>query len=504
MKCLKKATNIQLSDFILATKATFKLKRSLMNINFVGKMNNSKLIPVLKSFDKQEVLQFKKFVNSPFHNKHKAVIQLTDYLLKRLNGDPEYLSKKIIHTELFPNQPYNDLKLRHVISYLQRQVEEFLIQKELEKDSLNKKVQLVKACRKRNLDKYFDLQENKIAKQFENSPTKDLQFHFTNYQFKEERYARNVQKTKDVASDLQASSDSLDNYFILSKLKHACNAFSHRKILKTDYHLNFIDEVIQHVEARKLDNVPAIGIYYYTYLTITSGEENYFEQLKQRITDFQSLFELDEIRGIYLLAINHCIQRLNRGEEKYLREAFELYRLGIENNILLESGYLSPWTYKNIASAGIKLKEFKWTSAFIDGYKAFVYEEYQEQFSAFNKANLFLHQQRFKAAADTIHKAEIHDLFTLLGANVILIKSHFELSDFDYLEYQLNNFKKLLQRKEVLTYHKKNYSNFVRFTKRLINLKTFDAAKKKKLVNDINKAEILTEKDWLMTKINEI
>jgi hypothetical protein len=96
---------------------------------------------------------------------------------------------------------------------------------------------------------------------------------------------------------------------------------------------------------------------------------------------------------------------------------------------------------------------------------------------------------------------EIEDLFTNIDAKVTLIKTYVEEEEYERLDYLLENLGQLLRRKKVMAYHQANYSNFISFVKKLVNLKTYDPGRRKKLVHDIEKAEILTEREWLLEKV---
>ena len=81
--------------------------------------------------------------------------------------------------------------------------------------------------------------------------------------------------------------------------------------------------------------------------TITKSEKH-FQELKKLIQQYWKIIPPNEIRDIYLYAINYCIKRLNSGERHFIREAFELFRSGLKNETLLEEGVLSSFSYKNL------------------------------------------------------------------------------------------------------------------------------------------------------------
>ena len=67
----------------------------------------------------------------------------------------------------------------------------------------------------------------------------------------------------------------------------------------------------------------------------------------------------------------------------------DLYIEGIKNNILLENGQISPWTYKNVVKLGLGLKRFEWVESFVREYSQYLSAREREDAYHFNLADLF-------------------------------------------------------------------------------------------------------------------
>jgi hypothetical protein len=55
-----------------------------------------------------------------------------------------------------------------------------------------------------------------------------------------------------------------------------------------------------------------------------------------------------------------------------------------------------------------------------------------------------------------------------------------------------------------MAYHKQNYQNNLKYLKRLMNLNIYDKARKKLLQEQISSEQILTEKKWLLEKLESL
>lgn len=447
-------------------------------------------------------MELDKFVRSPFFNQHKDVIALFEFLQKQSEQPVPDWTKFAAFEALFPGETYKDLRIRHVMSYLVKLMEQFFTYLEFQQDPVASQLALTRHYRNRSLPKEFKAALNKLDKLIDRSPRMDAESHYFEYQFHLERFEVLVDRTTPVQEIFQGLSDELDAYFIISKLKLAVIILNHRKMFKVKYELGLLEELVRYVEQSGLNRIPAVDIYYNCYQILTHDEpEGYFRKLVPAIGKYGGNFKHSETQGLYLFAINFCIKQINLGKEAYVREVFELYRQALESDYLIDEGILSPWTYKNISSAALKLEEYEWVDKFNYTYRKWLPADYQDSFYHFNNAKLYLATKEYSKVVKTLNRIDTKDVFTLLGARVMQVKAQYELGEFQLIEYLLDNFKQLLRRKEVLTYHKRNYSNFVKFTSRLIRLKPGDQKAQKKLETEILAAEILTEREWLLAKM---
>ncbi|MEM7036846.1 MAG: hypothetical protein AAF570_07705 [Bacteroidota bacterium] len=450
---------------------------------------------------KEKVL-LDRFVQSPFHNQHEGVIRLYQYLVGQDEvAEPDH-SKEAAFAFVFPDLPYKDLKIRHVMSYLVRVIEEFLIFQEFRANDANAHLHLLRVYGRRNLPKPFHATARKIQKMQSGKAQIGPEDHHINYQVNLEQFNVTEERHQGAQDVFQRLSDELDAYYVVNKLKHACIILSHRKLFNVEYQLGLLDDVVRWVETYADREIPEVIIFYNCYkLLVEEDTIPFFEALKALIDQYGDKVESEEMRFVYTMAINYCIKRINTGQPEFLREVFEMYRKSLVGKVIYDNGKLPPWTYKNIVSAGLKLEEYDWVEKFNFEYRYEIYEEYQDSFYYYNLARLYFARSEYRRAARILNDLQVKDIFTSLDARVTLIKAWFELGEFKLIEYSLNNFSQLLHRRGILTYHKKNYKNFVRYMNKLINLKPHDGKAKAKFVDSVQSEEILTEKGWILSKV---
>jgi hypothetical protein len=119
-------------------------------------MKKSQLIHILKTFSAKEIREMRKWLHSPAHNQRKDVIQLFEYFFENNHlMKEEYLEKSVVFSWIFPKETFDDAKMRQVMFFLLKAIEDFLVFQELNKDEINIKITLAKAFRKRKLDKLY-------------------------------------------------------------------------------------------------------------------------------------------------------------------------------------------------------------------------------------------------------------------------------------------------------------------------------------------------------------
>ena len=115
-------------------------------------MKKTRLVEVLRSFDKKELRELKKWLNSPIHNQREDVRQLFAYLIdgKRLHKD-HLIEKEKIFSVLFPEETFDDAKMRQVAYFFMKALESYLIYASAVKDEVETKIRLARIYRERQL-----------------------------------------------------------------------------------------------------------------------------------------------------------------------------------------------------------------------------------------------------------------------------------------------------------------------------------------------------------------
>ena len=467
-------------------------------------MITTKVVQLLKHLSATDLARLEKFVLSPYHNQHPEVTRLFQYF-QHVDWHNEYmLSRGAVFQFIFPNQPYDDQKLRHITSYLMRVAEAFLVIEEMRTLPMEHNLQLQAAYQRRKLENLYLSNYKLMLKRQELRPLRDREYFEVDVRMFQNHYRSTADKSAQGYHTLALLSQATDRLFIVRKLQQAGRILAHQQMHEREIPIGLLEEALAYIAANDLEKVPAIAIHLNAYRILADREaEAAFHQLKVQLKEYANMFRREEIRDLLLTAVNFGAMQINQGKNEYLREVFELYRGSLPDKILFENEQFSPYAYKNIVASALKLKEFNWAQDFIDNYKKHLPELEKDDFHAYASAKLHFARGEWKAVINLLQKRYIKDSYTHLDARVTVLKALYEMGDFETLSQQLNILTQFLGRKEVDTFLRNNYSNFKTLLQKLTQIQPGDLAAKKDLESEVENTEVLSERNWLLEKMGQ-
>ncbi len=464
-------------------------------------MENSKLIVLLKSFNKEEWRTFREFLNAPYFNKRKDLQQLFQYL-RALS--PEFptnkLKNELVFKKVFGKEPYDDKALKYVMNYLVKLIERFLVFQKMEKDEALMNNFLLDTLVERQLNKHYKGHLKKVEKHLMDNRGQYENFNYYRYQLADigNRHYSN-QNLRKYDANLQLASNYLDHFYFVQKLKYSCEMLNRTNVFEGSYDLVFIDEVVTYLAQHKVEEEPLIAIYLQIFHLLQKEDaESNFEYLKQLLAEFYHQIPKSEKKIIYLYAINFCVAKIGKKIKQvyYVEECLKLYLKGIDENFLLNNGYLSPWTFKNTIKLGLNLKQYDWAEAFIrTSYKKLL-PEFQADALNYNLADLAYRRKKYKEAQHHLLLVEYSDVFYSLGAKNMLLKIYYENQEIEALFALIASFSIYLRRnKQISNSFKVTYLNFTSLLQQILRAKP---EKMPKIIEKINATELLTSRNWLL------
>jgi len=388
-------------------------------------MNNSKLLLLLESFDSKELEYFNRFIKSPYYNQDERLVQLLEGLSLFYPNIVEGFKDKLeLFRFVFPNQTYHEKNFRYLLSDLNGLAEQFLGLQSIKEQSLEIDIRIMDELSKRNLNKAYQSKVKQFDKKLERAsiPERDgllvrLKFEELKQRHFERSHVRQLDYTVERLSQL------LDRYYFLYRLYLSCAMLDHQAIFGESYAINLSNQWVQHLRQKSFFDHPLIKIYFVVYNALEEEEESvYFQNLKAYLSTSENTTYPEDLKDIFLFAINYCARKIRKGKEDYIEEALDLYIKGINSEVLLEGGQVTPWTFTNVVKLSLKLEKYVWIEQFMNAYEAKLLPEFRENALRFNRAELYYTTHRYGDAQKELIHVALSDLNYYLGARILLAK----------------------------------------------------------------------------------
>ncbi|MBK7940027.1 MAG: hypothetical protein IPJ82_24425 [Lewinellaceae bacterium] len=404
-----------------------------------------------------------------------------------------------IFAQLYPGEPFNDGRVRYLKARLYTLLRQFIFLNLPE--MLFEDVAVLRYLRENKLAELYRKEQNKLEAGLRENPAADTVSYLHRYFLSFEWHNHHTKTNRVATQYLEQLNLNLDLFFLVEKLKLACTAFNLKRLYNVQADTSLLEPLLLHIQAQQLyEQHPLLGIYYYAYRMLVSNDVVFYYQLKSNLLEQDRQYPADEIKDAYLLAMNFCIQEINKGNAGFYREAFLLYEQGIQKHILLENGYLSPITYSNAITIALRGRDYKSALQFIETNKKILQGSEQEGYYFFNLSKYYFETGNFEKVIELYYQSNIRELLLNIQVRVIQIKAFYEKNELELCQNLIDNLKQLLSRKGILAYHKDNYDNFCKIFKQLLAINNYDKNARPKLLAHANNLSPLTEKNWLLEK----
>ncbi len=467
-------------------------------------MKDSTLLKLSRNLSKNDLRALRKFVRSPYFNLREDVILLMDYLADNLPGRDDLFERRRVFRAVFPDQDFDMPLLRYAMSFLLTTIRDFLAIEEMKTDGSTAQIYQMQALKKRGCDEIISRDLPTLFELNEKQPHRDAKFFFNDVQIRIEDFNQQNAQSRNFTPDLDSLLGSAMAFHAIEIFKLSCLVISHKNFTQKEQELPLLEAAVKLAENGSLDDQPTALIWYHVLKCLEKSEnESNFQILKQLLPKHGALLPSNEIAEAYLSAINFCIKRLNGGEEKYLREAYELYRLGIESRALLPNDVISKYTYKNVMAIAARLGEHDWAQNFLDEYKKFLPERERENTFLFNKAFfLYTHHSDYDNALTLLQQVvQFGEPLYNLDSRRMLVRIFYETGAISALESQLDSYKAYLRRHKEIGYHREHHLNFIQIVGKMITTDLSSSSKRHQIRDLVLEEKAIAERDWLLKQL---
>lgn len=469
-------------------------------------MRETKLFLALAQLSGHEINKLHRFILSPYFNQSEPLTRLFEWLKEDIKSkNQKEPSKEDAWRKCVGNdEPYEDSRFRKFQSDLLKLIESYFAQEAFESNPIYKAKFLLESIKEKDLTILKSSALKTTQKLIKEQHLNHAAFYLFQYEIEQIIYEVNRHDIERSAkSNIENIALNLDRFYLAEKLRYYCTILNHQHLTSQNYKMLFIDEIIEHVKLHEYQDVPPIIMYYQILLTYNEpNESKHYIQLKKLITHNIHLFPESQAKEIIDAALNYCIKKMNAGQEEYVREAFNLYLQSLDSGILLVKGQLTPWSFKNIVTIGLRLKEFDLIENFINIQSNLLDSKYRNNAVTFNLAQLHFYKKDYEKVIKLLSKVEYDDMTYNLNSKTLLMASYYELDEIEALGSLLDTFRVYLSRnKELPATRRKHYLNTITIVRKLSRIAHGDMAAIAKLQKDVENTQGVVSKNWILEKL---
>lgn len=472
-------------------------------------MESIKIIIALKALSIYQQNAFMKFVNSEYFNNNEALKTLCHNYLDYIKSDSVHLLTKELVWSWISKEKYNDKRLRYANSELLKLFEKFTFYEKLETNNLHTEVQKFIHLVEYDNDKLYRSKQSKLTNILDDYPTKDSSFFLEKFLFEKTVYQLNVNNRKDNAKflanlNIVNSSQALDNFYAIEKLKLYSNLLTWKRIYNIDTTIDFTELVIRFSKSNASNSAYTDVIIAIIDMQLHS-DHKYFHIYRDVLINSLSHIKTGDLREFFEAGFNYCIAQNNKGDSSFQKEALNLYKIALEKRAILHDDTLSTAAFNNIVFFALKESQYDWAESFILEYAEYLDEQVRESTKSYCLARLAFFKEDFRSAIHHLAHVEFNSVVTTINSKVMQLFSYYELEEDDALDSLINSFRVYLNREKSISKNRKtSYKNLLHYTKKISRINPNDIQKINKLKTALESDDNVVSKAWLLNKLEAL
>ncbi|MBL8016392.1 MAG: hypothetical protein JNK43_03910 [Ignavibacteria bacterium] len=486
-------------------------------------MDDSKCIAIMKFLTRDELKELGRFVVSPFFNRLNDVTGLFNILKKY---HPEYpaeaVDKRKMFMKLFPGKPYNDSRMRNLISDLGQLTEKFLQQKSWTEENYYKDIIYHSYLLNRGMFSLFERSYKKVSLK---QPDEEIDTHYKSYamEFLLHSYYLYTNRQHKAGENLYKTYDSLAGFYLDTMVRGLYN-FKVRKSMY-DYekpdslfrefasHFDFNGFRLQTGFADKNEFV-FINIQYHFFEMLNGIDfEDNFNSLLNLLTENEPTLTRQLKYDTYNNLNNILAIMINEEGKDYSG-----YRLRIIKDTVSKNLY---YPYKKhpvmpilIFLTGVNLA----IQAGETDYAVYLYENYlpvtlsgsRDSLGNYTLAYIEFSKGNFDKGLELVNKVEYEVVPLRRHVKNLTLLLYYELGHFDSAESLVISYTQYIRRTEGFKgMYGPWYENFLKFYSELLELKVkgqenLDYKNIQGLQARLNNTVKVSFKTWLLEKTEQL
>lgn len=473
-------------------------------------MEDNKLYQKLGKLTKADFKDFIAFAESPFFNTDKQIPRLLRQLQAAYPNFPDSpaLAKNKMAKALGIR---SEESLRQLRSRTLRLLPDFLAQQELKKQPNTKRLLLLDALQRHEMDQELRGELDNFEVQIDPD---DRPFH-ARFRLDDFRL-RELLRRQESLFVFEQYIDSGNRYFLLKKIKQGCELLLFQQVYKKqapdtlftelDFLLPLHDDLIR--------NNPVLHAWRLLYgLLNNPADIAGLADLQDFIADSRANLPKKERKDLFNTANNLLIGKLTKGHFNTLPELnwfyqtlYGQYRFAADEDLLPEQGFIQPGRFKNAMAAACICGQTAWARTFVEENLQRVAPGLREELNDLCQASIAFYENDFKTAGERLARLSTRgNEFYFFDAESIQMRIYFLENDYEPFEARGEAVRKKLKKSGLSQAHLDNYGNYFRLLREIFQLKLHPgttAAQWAAFRQKVEETNPVNQKKWLLEQIN--
>lgn len=486
-------------------------------------MTKSKLIGILKSFDRNQFKRFGQFVSSPFFNSNPTLVKLYGVIQKYHPGFPEqHLHKQEVFSKIYPAKKYNDGAMRNLISDMMDLAQKFIVQLSVDENSFDTELSLLGYFNLMKLDDLFEKKIQKVEDFFSKSPVNEEVF-FSNLRFLEREkqlfYSTRNKEYLDRESGFKENLYAIYS-FLFDLFRAAHNALNRKYTYNDSSLLDYInelstiiniDKLIYYFKSKNFEYSEIIEQYYLSYLALIKlDDDEHFYRFRQSLKTNHKKFSVYALYNLILSYENCCTYKIQEGKYDFIEKYIDFQKWMDSNKISStpEKYYYNSLRFINTITYACYLKDFEWIDEYIKKYLKRLNPEFK--ISIEHLADAYVNFENGNYDDSLMHLGSVnYDHFLIkLYIRELSLLIYYEIGNIESAYLMIDSFHHFLSTNKLVSeLHKKKYTKFLKIYKELLGLREGHSVKTANELRLETKENMLSLRPrsakWLLEKISE-
>lgn len=459
------------------------------------------------------------FAANPFHNQGKLKAYVPIFLqicLDHVRHQSEQsFEKNIVYAQLFPQQSIVEGKLEKVMAEAHKIVREALLTRQYltPENEFQQTLDFAQWIRKQGMRNRFENLLTKLKKIHSEQPVKNPEYFQQAFLLEsaiheEESFKNQITNDLNIHNVMYAlkNFDHINRFALFNKL------LIQTKVARIELspEILLIMEESDSISEFYLNQSPIIRLNHIIYVLLRkeNPEASDIEFLYKKILQYENDLDQERLQEFYTYLRNVCFlvsssDRQNTDVEYVLND---LYKDNLERGYLHYQGKLHASRYWAVSSNALRVKDFDWALAFIEGCKdELISENESKDLYRFNLANYYFCTGEFQQCLDVLPDNSTFLDYMITGKSLEL-KCYYEL-DSELFTYKLESFKVFLSRTSPKILSPEKKQQLVDFANLLAQIASSIPGDKKRsdlVVKRIEMKKQAANWAWLLGKAKQI